>query len=107
MAQGEGGHVTVVGLPTQYALRPNYPNPFNPNTTIPFELPEAGHVQMIVYDLLGRQVAELENRDFTAGRHVARWNGRNAAGENVASGVYVVRLNAGHFRAVRKLQLVR
>jgi hypothetical protein len=106
-ASGSGGKITVIAVPHQYALLQNYPNPFNPNTTIPFELAEAGHVQMIVYDLLGRQVAELENGDFTAGRHVARWNGQNAAGENVASGVYVVRLNAGHFEAVRKLQLVR
>jgi hypothetical protein len=106
-ATGEGGRITVIGLPLHYALLQNYPNPFNPSTTIPFELPKAAHVQIVVYDLLGQQVAELVNGEFEAGRHVARWNGANSYGSDVASGIYLVRMKTGRFEEIKKLHLVR
>ena len=64
-------------------------------------------MQIVVYDLLGRQVAELVNGNYEAGRHVAHWDGANAYGQDVASGIYLVRMKAGDFEAIRKLQLVR
>jgi hypothetical protein len=106
-ATGEGGRITVIGLPRQFALLQNYPNPFNPSTIIPFEIPEAARVQIGVYDLLGRQVAELVNGDFEVGRHVAHWNGANSYGSDVASGIYLVRMKAGRFEEIKKLHLVR
>ena len=64
-------------------------------------------MQIVVYDLLGRQVVELVNGDFDAGRHTARWNGANSFGADVASGIYLVRMKAGSFEAIKKLHLVR
>jgi hypothetical protein len=70
-------------IPTAFALSQNYPNPFNPTTTIAFALPEPSYVSLVVYDVLGRKVAELESGTKDAGYHSAVWN----AGE-AASGVY-------------------
>jgi hypothetical protein len=67
-----------------------YPNPFNPSTVIGYELPEAAHVQLAVYDLLGREVAVLVNEITPAGRHQAVFNG-----QHLSSGIYVYRLQSG------------
>lgn len=75
--------------PSQYSLGQNYPNPFNPTTTIKFDLPEPAKVSLIVYDIVGRKVAELVNEEKAAGYHSITWN---AAG--VASGVYLARFIA-------------
>jgi hypothetical protein len=90
------------GLPTVFALEQNYPNPFNPTTLIRYDLPEARHVTINIYDALGRQVTELVNRDQVAGFHKAEWN---ALG--VASGVYFYRIVAGNFVEVKKMMLIR
>jgi hypothetical protein len=75
--------------PTEFALHQNYPNPFNPTTTIKYDLPEQSHVSLVIYDVLGRKVVELENGVKGGGYHLATWN----AG-NVASGVYFARFTA-------------
>jgi BNR repeat-like domain len=73
--------------PTQYCLRGAFPNPFNPSTRIDYQLPSDGMVTAVIYDILGRPVAELVNRWQTAGSHSTRWNG-----SNVSSGLYICRL---------------
>jgi hypothetical protein len=75
-------------MPTIIALRPNYPNPFNPSTEIRFDLPEPAMVSLIVYDLLGRKVADLVSGRYEAGYHSAVWNA-----SDMASGVYLARFN--------------
>lgn len=82
------------GPPARFALSQNYPNPFNPKTEITFALPEPSTVRLTVLDLLGREVAMLEDRVLPAGYQTARWNGRNAKGEPVGSGLYFYRINA-------------
>ncbi len=89
-------------LPTAYALEAAYPNPFNPETTIAFSLPEAGRVQLGVFDLLGREAARLIDGDMEAGRHTLRFSGRD-----LASGVYVYRLVAGGRVQTRTFTLVK
>jgi hypothetical protein len=76
-------------LPREHQLEQNFPNPFNPTTAIKFDLPEAGNVSLVVYDVLGREVAELATGYHEAGYHSATWN---AAGH--ASGVYFARFTA-------------
>jgi hypothetical protein len=89
-------------LPMVYSLSQNYPNPFNPTTTIKFGLPKAGDVSLVVYDILGRKVAELINGNMTAGYHTINFNA-----VNLASGVYFYRIKAGDFVSVKKLMLLK
>ena len=89
-------------LPTEFALSQNYPNPFNPTTTINYDVPEAADVQLQVYDITGRKVAELVNTRKSAGSHSVDWNA-----DNFATGIYIYRLTAGDFSAVRKLTLIK
>jgi len=87
-------------LPRELHVCQNYPNPFNPNTTFRFDLPEPATVSLVVYDLLGRQIAEVVSGRFEAGYHSRTWNARlrssNTGGEasDVASGVYLARFTA-------------
>ncbi|TKJ41669.1 hypothetical protein CEE37_03630 [candidate division LCP-89 bacterium B3_LCP] len=89
-------------IPETYSLEQNYPNPFNPLTTISFALPEAGRVQLAVYNMLGRQVAQLVNGYRGAGCHVFTFDG-----SGLSSGIYFYRIEAGDFTAVRKMVLVK
>ena len=97
----------VVALPTEYALGQNFPNPFNPTTTIQYDLPQAGWVVLKIYDALGREVRTLVRGDNPAGRHTVLWNGSNDEGVNLSSGMYIYRLTAGTFEQTRKMLLVR
>ncbi|UCH64019.1 MAG: T9SS type A sorting domain-containing protein [Fidelibacterota bacterium] len=78
--------------PRKYTLSHNYPNPFNPITTIRFGLPEPAHTRLVVYDLLGRQVIRLVDQHLEPGYHAVVWNGRIAAGREVPSGIYIARI---------------
>ena len=88
--------------PTAYSLQSPYPNPFNPTTTISFALPEASHVELTVYDLQGREVIELVNGVRDAGVHEATFEA-----SDLASGIYFYRIEAGDFKTVRKMVLVK
>ena len=95
-------------VPTETALFPNYPNPFNPETWIPYQLAAAADVTLTLYDVKGRAVRTLELGHQRAGiyqdrKRAAYWDGRNMQGEPVASGVYFYTLTAGDFTATRKL----
>lgn len=94
-------------LPTVFSLAQNYPNPFNPTTRIAFDLPEQSLAKLVVYNLLGQQVNVLTNRHLNAGHHVLDWNGLDASGNIVASGVYFYELRAGDFVAKKKMLLLR
>jgi hypothetical protein len=98
--------------PSDFYLHPNYPNPFNPTTTIRFELPEEGFVKLKIYDIAGRLVKMLLCGEQTAGEHAAVWDGADDAGKIVAAGVYLCRLEftaADGERQVltRKMSLVK
>ncbi len=92
----------ALDVPADYALEANYPNPFNPQTTIRFTLPEAVHVQIRVFDLLGREVARLVDADREAGRHEVAFDARD-----LASGMYLYRMQAGSFEQHRTMLLVK
>ena len=94
-------------VPRTFALIPASPNPFNPMTKISFSLPEAQRVKLAVYGLDGRLVATLVNEDRGAGLHEVIWNGRNDAGQSVASGMYLYRIEAGPYGSVRKMTLMK
>ena len=94
-------------LPEGYELADNFPNPFNPETTIRFRTPQTGVVRLEIFNILGQKVAELVNRELPSGEHAARWNGANSSGEQVASGFYFYRLTAGTFQQTRRMLLLK
>ncbi|UCH09311.1 MAG: Ig-like domain-containing protein, partial [Fidelibacterota bacterium] len=105
-AEPLGADANGRNLPNGYALHANFPNPFNPSTTIRFDLPTAAPVSLVVYDLLGRQVIRLVDGYRPAGTAVAIWNGRDGDGREVPTGVYIARLTApGFSRAIKMLLL--
>ena len=87
------------GQVNSYALHQNYPNPFNPSTQISYDMKEAGHVSLKVYNLIGQEVATLVNGQVAAGRHVANFNGAS-----LASGVYMYKMSTNGFNAVQKTE---
>jgi len=89
-------------LPTKVELGQNYPNPFNPGTTIAFGIPQTGKVTLDVFDILGRRVAELLNEPMEAGRYTINFNA-----SNLASGMYIYRLQTGNTVITRKLTLIK
>ena len=94
-------------IPTVFSLAQNYPNPFNPTTRISFYLPEQSMVKMVVYNLLGQQVNVLTSDFMNAGRHILDWNGLDAAGKEVASGIYFYELRAGNYVVRKKMLILR
>ena len=90
--------------PSTFALGANYPNPFNPGTTIPLAVPaEARDVDLTIYNTLGQLVRQMWNGPLAAGEHRLAWDGRDAQGQPVAAGVYVVRLHQGDQTRIRKM----
>ncbi len=100
-------------LPQKFVLHANYPNPFNPSTTFVYDLPEVSQVRLEIYDHLGRKIRTLVNLMKRAGQHQAIWDGHDAQGMPVASGVYhcvieAAATNSGRtFRAAQKLMLLK
>ena len=86
-----------VGLPTETSLEKNYPNPFNPSTSIPFQLKEAGYVSLKVYDMSGSLVKTLASETKDAGSYEVIWNGLNNDGQQVASGQYILQMSAPNY----------
>jgi hypothetical protein len=97
----------VTSLPQRYALSQNVPNPFNPSTTIRFDLPEESQVRLAVYDAHGRQVVELVSGTRPAGRYQEVWQGRDASGRTVSSGVYFAHIEAASVTGTGKLSSTR
>ena len=99
-------------IPQTTALLPNYPNPFNPETWIPYHLAKASHVQIIIYDARGHGVRSLDigyqpEGYYATQRRAAYWDGTNERGETVASGTYFYSLTAGDFSATRKMLILK
>jgi hypothetical protein len=101
----ETGPVSTPAMPL--SLDQNLPNPFNPRTTISYSLPERCRVELEVYDVTGRRIAVLVNRVQSRGSYSVDWNGLDASGNMVGSGVYFYRLKAGKHMLSRKMVLVR
>lgn len=98
----------LVAMPrVAFSMSQNYPNPFNPATTIEYTLSERADVALAVYDAQGRRVVDLERGVRGAGTHHASWDGRDANGERVASGIYFYRLTSGTRTLTKKLVLVK
>jgi flagellar hook assembly protein FlgD len=97
----------VTQMPTVYALQQNYPNPFNPVTQIVYELPEATRVTIAIYNLLGQRVKTLVSGQQIAGVHKVVWDGKDNLGNQVASGVYIYRLETENYSLSRKMVLVK
>jgi hypothetical protein len=92
----------LVDLPKEFELYANYPNPFNPVTVIGYDLPQQGKVSLVVYDVIGRRVATLVSGEQAAGRHKVLFDGRQ-----LASGLYLYRMEVGDFVKVGKMMLVK
>ena len=95
------------GMPTEYALGYNYPNPFNANTRLDYSLPVRSHVSIRLYNMLGQEVAVLVNEEQPYGNRHVVWNGLNKQGGTAASGVYIAEFKAGSFLASRKMILMK
>ncbi|PWB74286.1 hypothetical protein C3F09_04125 [candidate division GN15 bacterium] len=107
---GDWAELTGTGeasLPASFALDQNFPNPFNPTTTISFTLPTASQVTLEIYNLLGQKVRTLVDAPMTAGNHSVMWNATDQSGRSVSSGVYFYRLVAGEQTASRKMVLLK
>ncbi|MFQ6675734.1 MAG: T9SS type A sorting domain-containing protein [Fidelibacterota bacterium] len=97
----------AVPLPSRYRLHQNFPNPFNPATTLRYEVPTESHVVISIYNLLGQEVVTLVNEKKVAGYYQVTWNGRDDGGRQVSSGIYFALMRGEGFRKHKKLLLVR
>ena len=95
------------GLPSSFAMRSNYPNPFNPSTTISYQVPRQSDVRIEIYNMLGQKVRTLINNRREPGDYEAIWNSKNDSGAEVGSGVYLYRMVAGDFVQVNKMILMK
>ncbi|MBN2000989.1 T9SS type A sorting domain-containing protein, partial [candidate division KSB1 bacterium] len=94
-------------LPAQFMLWQNYPNPFNPSTEIRYDLPRDVSVRISIYNLIGHELCVLVYKPHRAGYYTVTWNGKDDRGRQVPSGIYIYRLTAGEFTAMRKLVFVK
>jgi hypothetical protein len=88
-------------------LDQNFPNPFNPATTLAFSIKDAGHVSLTIYDVAGRRVRELVNERRDRGAYKIPWNGENDSGQRVSSGVYFYKLVVGSFTDTKKMTILK
>ena len=94
-------------VPLSFVLHQNYPNPFNPITQIKYELPKASLVNITVYDMMGKVVRTLINMEQTAGYKSIQWNATNDEGKPVSAGLYLYTIQAGEFRQIKKMVLLK
>jgi len=95
------------GVPTVYKLGQNYPNPFNPETSISFQVPKTSHIKIDVFNLLGQHIRTLVDEKKSPESYQIIWNGFDDQGQAVSSGVYLYKMQAGDFTAIKKMALVR
>lgn len=104
-AEHLGAKVSLV--PDDFALERNFPNPFNPETTIRYSVPKQGEVTLRIYNILGQEVATLVNSEHLPGYYTAHWGGQDQSGRTVASGIYLYRMQAGKFIRIHKMLLLK
>ncbi|MDP7465754.1 MAG: T9SS type A sorting domain-containing protein, partial [Candidatus Marinimicrobia bacterium] len=93
--------------PVYFNVLQNYPNPFNPVTTLRYDLPENGHVNITIYDMLGRQVNTLINQTQDAGYKSVIWDATNDYGKPVSAGIYLYQIQAGGYISTKKMVLLK
>jgi len=94
-------------LPNEYQLHNNYPNPFNPTTTISFSIPENSNVKLEIYNSVGQLVTQLVNQNYAPGKYTSLWNGRNDFGAKVNSGIYFYRITTNNFAQTNRMVLMK
>jgi hypothetical protein len=94
-------------IPDEFSIHQNYPNPFNPVTTLRYDLPENSHVNIAIYDMLGRQVKTLINQTQDAGYKSVQWNATNDVGTPISSGLYLYMVQAGEYISTKKMVLLK
>ena len=94
-------------VPQTYVLDQNYPNPFNPTTNIKYSIPKEGNVKIQVFDITGKLVTTLVDQNMSTGSYTVTWNGRNSSGQSVVSGIYLYRIQANDFVAVKKMVMLK
>ena len=99
--------VSSINIPEQFVLYPNYPNPFNPVTTIRYDLPDDAHVVLAIHDLMGRDVITLVDGPKTAGSRFIQWNARDKQGRAVSAGLYLYTILAGQYTKTNKMVLIK
>jgi subtilisin family serine protease len=102
-----GSLAKVGAIPQTMALERNYPNPFNPETEIRFQLSASRFVEISIYNALGQKIRSLVGNQLEAGHHTVRWNGRDSNGVDVSSGIYLYQMTAGDFSDIKKMTLLR
>ena len=103
-------NVNIAGandMPTVYKVHQNHPNPFNPVTTLRYDLPQDAMVNIIIYDLMGKSIKSLVNSNQSAGYHSIQWNSINNEGQQVSAGLYLYTIQAGEFRQTKKMVLLK
>ena len=106
-SEGNLSTQTTIELPIKFTLDQSYPNPFNPKTTIDYNLPENSLVTITIFDMLGREVNTLVQEFQTAGFKSVQWDGSNSMGRPVSAGVYLYQIQAGEFVQTRKMVLLK
>ncbi len=99
--------IAAEGVPLEFALHENYPNPFNPTTTLRFDLPEVSSITLTIYNMLGQRVRTFNMNDTPAGYHSIKWNATNDLGQQVGAGVYLYQLQTKDFVKTRKMVLLK
>jgi hypothetical protein len=94
-------------IPKEYGLSQNYPNPFNPETTIGYQIPDAGNVRLIIYNTMGQAVRKLVDKEQAPGCYRVVWDGKDERGLGMVSGMYLCRIETGEFSSMIKLVLLR
>jgi hypothetical protein len=94
-------------IPKSFKLYQNSPNPFNPNTHIRFDLPENESISLMIYNVIGKEVAQINRNNLSAGSHVINWKGQNQYGDPLPSGLYIYRLVAGNKISTKKMLLLK
>jgi len=96
-----------IDTPEKFRLEQNFPNPFNPITTIGYKLPKVSYVSIVIYNIIGQKIKTLISERKTAGYHTVKWNGTNDRGIKVNSGIYIYRIQTESFSTVRKMVLLK
>ena len=97
----------ITGIPQSFKVHENFPNPFNPVTKVQIDVPEQGHMQVVVHDISGRLITTLLNSDVEPGYHSIKWNGKNRLGAMAASGVYILNVYLNGQQHSQKMLLVK